>query len=246
MDSFEHEVERERTPVSVNSGGSSWKWAASKIKRDIGSVVLDPGLKDWVLEDATRFRKESTNKWYRRRGVPYRRGYLFHGPPGTGKSSLAFALAGHFGMEVFSASLTDSSLSDSDLPRLFSSVSPGSLLLLEDIDSAGLTRESPSGSNNEADSDDPQNGKRKKAKGMVTLAGLLNSIDGVIAPEGHILVMTTNKPLNLDHALTRAGRVDVHLDFQLVNAKQAEGMFRRMYSLDRRRCKPQHRLSDSG
>lgn len=43
------------------------------------------------VEDMERFRRRK--RWYKTRGVPYRRGYLLYGPPGTGKTSLIQALA---------------------------------------------------------------------------------------------------------------------------------------------------------
>jgi len=39
-----------------------------------------------LLADCTRFL--NSERWYAERGIPYRRGYLLHGPPGTGKTSL--------------------------------------------------------------------------------------------------------------------------------------------------------------
>lgn len=63
----------------------------------------------------------------------------------------------------------------------------------------------------------------------VTLSGLLNAIDGVAAPEGHILVMTTNRPFQLDDALVRAGRISVRVEFKAASKRQAEEIFLRMY-----------------
>ena len=63
----------------------------------------------------------------------------------------------------------------------------------------------------------------------VTLSGLLNAIDGIAAPEGHILIMTTNKPHELDDALVRAGRISVRVEFKNASKAQAEEIFFRMY-----------------
>jgi chaperone BCS1 len=69
-----------------------------------------------------------------------RRGYLFHGEPGTGKTSLSFAIAGVFGLEIYCISLLEPTLTEEDLGMLFNSLPRRCVVLLEDIDSAGLHR----------------------------------------------------------------------------------------------------------
>ena len=74
-------------------------------------------------------------------GVPYRRGYLLHGPPGCGKTSLVRALAGNFGLKVYTLALLDQYINGQTLEKLFNMVPGRSIILLEDIDSAGIGRE---------------------------------------------------------------------------------------------------------
>ena len=50
------------------------------------SVVLDGTIAQDIVADIKRFQQAA--QWYSEKGVPYRRGYLLHGPPGTGKRSL--------------------------------------------------------------------------------------------------------------------------------------------------------------
>jgi chaperone BCS1 len=57
----------------------------------------------------------------------------------------------------------------------------------------------------------------------------LNAIDGAGAPEGHILVMTTNAPDALDEALIRPGRVDMKLEFSKATRGQVKDIFMNMY-----------------
>ncbi len=59
----------------------------------------------------------------------------------------------------------------------------------------------------------------------VTLSGLLNALDGVDAKQGRILVATTNKYDSLDEALSRPGRMDVHIEFKLAAKYQARELF---------------------
>jgi SpoVK/Ycf46/Vps4 family AAA+-type ATPase len=63
----------------------------------------------------------------------------------------------------------------------------------------------------------------------ITLSGLLNAIDGAGAPEGHVLVMTTNTPDALDEALVRPGRIDVKVQFSKAIRSQVKDIFFNMY-----------------
>lgn len=61
---------------------------------------------------------------------------------------------------------------------------------------------------------------------------LVNALDGVSAQEGRLLFATTNRYDVLDPALTRPGRMDLHVEFQLASRFQAQEMFRRFYVPD--------------
>lgn len=107
------------------------------------------------------------------------------------------------------------------------------LILLEDIDSAGVGRDFDDDDDSDDDSDDGW--RRKKRKSMVTLSGLLNAIDGVGAPEGQVLIMTTNHLETLDDALVRAGRVDIKVKLDWCARIQSRNIFLRMYSQNYKR-----------
>ena len=71
---------------------SPWIRVATRPSRPLATVVLDYKQKAALLNDINEYLHPETPRWYANRGIPYRRGYLFHGPPGTGKTSLSFAL----------------------------------------------------------------------------------------------------------------------------------------------------------
>ncbi len=63
-------------------------------KRPLNSVILDQGIMENLINDVDNFL--SGSNWYIDRGIPYRRGYLLYGPPGSGKTSAIMALAGYY------------------------------------------------------------------------------------------------------------------------------------------------------
>merc|ERR1711931_482639 len=165
-----------------------------RVRRPFNSVILDENIAENILDDVHEFIRNQ--KWYLDRGIPYRRGYLLHGPPGCGKSSFISALAGELQYSICVMNVGDPSLSDDRLNYLLSIAPPRSIILLEDIDAAFASRE---------DGNRNQNGSY--APNFITFSGLLNSLDGVASTEERLVFMTTNYLDRLGPALIRPGRV---------------------------------------
>lgn len=225
-------------PKSENNGDTGWDRQSNRASRPMRTVSLGRDQKKIIISDINEYLQPETRLWYDARGIPYRRGYLFHGPPGTGKTSLSFALAGIFGLHIYCISLSEVGLTEADLNKLFTELPQRCIVLLEDIDSAGLRRDDESPPSDPVTSDTPGNAKTSGSeshgprKSLISLAGLLNVIDGVASHEGRVLVMTTNHPENLDGALTRPGRIDIRISFSLATHSQIKDIFMRMYGTD--------------
>lgn len=188
---------------------SSYGWNGSDMLfRDIDAVVMADGKKETVINDIETFLDNESH--YARIGIPWHRGYMFYGPPGNGKTSLALALANKFKMSLYNLPLSGVT-DDKQLADAISDISPNSILLLEDIDvfSKAIGRE--------------------QADSGPTLAGLLNALDGVATPHGLLTIMTSNFPDVLDSALTRPGRIDLRVEFNRPTPVQIKTAFCNVY-----------------
>ena len=182
--------------IIYRAKGPMWeKFGEPRRKRPLESVILDKGVKERIVDDVKYFLGDSGR--YYSRGIPYSRGYLLYGPPGSGKSSFIKALAGELDYNIAILNLSERGLTDDRLNHLLATTPQRTLVLLEDADAAFSNRR-------QTDSDGYTGAN-------VTFSGLLNALDGVDSAEERILFFTTNHPEKLDEAFIRPGRVDLSI-----------------------------------
>lgn len=204
---------REGKTVLFTSWGPEWRpFGQPRKKRMLGSVILDQGIGESILDDVKDFL--TSGDWYHKRGIPYRRGYLLYGPPGSGKTSFIQAIAGELDYNICILNLSENNLTDDRLNHLMNHIPERSILLLEDVDAAFNKRE-------QSDDGGYTSG--------VTFSGLLNALDGVASAEECITFMTTNHPERLDAALLRPGRIDFKVMIDNATEHQVKKMFLRFY-----------------
>jgi len=153
-----------------------------------------------IFDDLTQF--EESREKYLEKGIPYRRGYLLHGPPGTGKTITAQAMANFLKRDLRILNLRQSTGLDSLMAR------NDSLIMIEDIDATGSNVKNREDDDNEETTLGP------------TLSQILNAIDGVTTGEDIIFIFTTNHIDQLDPALIRPGRIDMQVELTYLNQNE--------------------------
>ncbi|KAG2193996.1 hypothetical protein INT47_004998 [Mucor saturninus] len=198
---------------------NQWKEHGFRKIRSFSSVVLKEGDQDRILNDIITFK--DSKSWYNDRGIPYRRGYLLHGPPGTGKTSFIQSLASKVKMNVAILNLS-AAANDDALSTALAQVPKSCILVIEDLDHYQFEEGVP----------EKQDGKTPpKEKNTVSVSGILNAIDGITSLEESIIFMTCNDINTIPPALIRPGRVDLKLHMGYLDNYQAQLIFWKFFCM---------------
>ena len=187
------------------------EWQQQKVPLRLSHTLFVGKIWQEVYEDAKEFLLPETKKFYADHGTPYVRSYLFHGQPGCGKSSTAKVLASELKLDLYSLSLTLSRMDDMSLMTLLYSVDTPAVVSIEDIDRVF------------------DNFSSNQTSSSVSFSMLLNLMDGPLAREGLIFILTCNDYAKLDDAIKRFGRIDREFEFPHVSLKTIEKMFLSYY-----------------
>lgn len=193
--------------VGINTDGGHFEWKDVDVVKSLDHIFFSQ--KAELVRDLDAFVQKK--EFYRQKGINFKRSYLLYGPGGTGKTSLASALAKHLDYALLVVNLA-SIKDDLVLQRMGTAIGKKSVILLEDVDCL-LT-------------------KREVKNDNLNFSTVLNFLDGLYAPSDCVFVLTTNKPEVLDDALIRKGRVDLALHIDFPEIAEVEAFMSDFYEAD--------------
>ena len=198
--------------MSFNMGKSN---AKVYVKSSDGIKFSDVAGEDEAKENLTEIVDYLHNPdKYKEIGASMPKGILLVGPPGTGKTMLAKAVAGEANVPFFSMSGSEFvemfvGMGASKVRDLFKQAKEKApcIVFIDEIDAIGQKRDGRIGGNDEREQ---------------TLNQLLTEMDGFEGNTGVIILAATNRPESLDPALTRPGRFDRRVPVELPDLKGRE------------------------
>ncbi|XP_022736615.1 AAA-ATPase At2g46620-like [Durio zibethinus] len=191
IDQRKKEIKLRMNVENSSSENGRWISVAFNHPASFDTLVMDVDLKNRIKADLEMFLK--SKQFYHRLGRVWKRSYLLYGASGTGKSSFVAAMARFLHFDLYDIDLSKVS-DDSDLKMLLLQTTSGSVIAVEDLDRFLMEKSSD-----------------------VSLSGILNFMDGIISccGEERVMVFTMNCKDQVDQAVLRPGRIDVHIQFPL-------------------------------
>ena len=215
------------TEIYENKISILYDWNSRKReKRPLASVYTNNNISTMLKNDIQSF--IDSKKMYMNNNILYKRNYLLYGKPGTGKSSLIFALASEFNYKIKIIDLKSvRRISDilqqiSDQEKIF--------YVFEDIDALSSTlmerEDKPESNRINEKKDSPRELVADSHSEGLDLSDILNVMDGLYTPEGAICFFTTNHIEKLDKAFLRDGRMDCKVEINDLDNKTANQMIK--------------------
>lgn len=208
----EDELARDRSSYHTPRHGV-WEKLDLYQSSGLESLVLPQGMAEDIAAAAHQF--FGAESWYRSVGANWMQGWLFTGPPGTGKSRTAWAVAREVGAKLYTLDLGHPHLSNATVEQLIRYMDPRGVLLLDDLDKT-LTMLGDQG--------------QREGASQVTLAGILAALE-LPGAAGRLVIVTANDISALDPdgtgALLRPGRIDRRWEFGLATVGQTSRLLAR-------------------
>lgn len=187
--------------LSIKDSDVKWKPMQLSAKKTFDNLWLPAGLQTEIMNDLDTFKR--SHSFYEERGMPHKRGMLFHGPPGTGKTSCIFAIANYLGCLVYRVSLRQ--CSHAQMKEALYKIKHAAIVVIEEVDLQIAAEEMAVF----APLPTPAEGKSEAPSDKDKVSFLMEYLDGYVGhTPGTLVIFTTNHIEDIPPPLIRPGRVD--------------------------------------
>lgn len=231
------------TKIFIYTSPTQWYNSGIDNIRQLSSVIIKPEIKNDLFNDLKEFL--NAQEQYKKLGMPWKRGYLISGPPGTGKTSLIAGLANEFKLKYC---IINSDIGFKELYcALTSTVRPGSIIILDDCDSwlnnENMSKklkinkikdvnsnqdEEENEKNNDEDTKEYSGDPKDREKDNVP-SEILAAFDGMVCTPGRIIVMISNNPERIPQRLMRPGRIDRRIEIGHMDLEQSVNILKHFF-----------------
>ena len=179
-------------------------------KRNINTVILDKEVKNEVNKCIDNYDNKELKERLNKLGINLKMNLILSGLPGTGKSSLMFAIASKLNKDISTIDFNNRELTDHSFICATNKIPKNSIFVLEDIDALYISR-------------------NKSDENRVSFSCILNFLDGIYSKEDLITIITTNHLDKLDKAIIRPMRIDNIIHFTHCSKYQYNEIFKLIF-----------------
>lgn len=191
--------------------------------RTLSDVFISDDIRCELRNSISKF--INNKDWFVKHNIPYHYGILLHSAPGSGKTSIARAIANEYGLDMYVCVGGQVSSLIDELRRNIDTISfnksKPSIVLFEDID----CDESVHSRIGEITSPDVALMKSK-----TSIGDMLNTLDGILGLTNVIYIFTTNHVDKLDPAILRPGRIDLKLHIDYATSETFDQFLKSFYN----------------
>ena len=174
--------------------------------RKLDTVILNKDIKDDIELSLKQYSDPLHIKKLKSLGINNKMNLIFSGLPGTGKSSLLFAIATILEKDIATIDFNSKELTDHKFIKAIDKIPSECIFALEDIDALYIDRD-------------------KSRDNTVSFSCILNFLDGVYSKEDLVTIITTNHLSRLDKAIIRPMRINKIINFTYCTKYQYEVIF---------------------
>lgn len=185
--------------LTYDQKNEQWDKNIIDVNKTFDNVINPNNINKKIINDLDQF--INNVDYYKKMGIPYKRGYLFYGIPGTGKSSTIYAISSKMNRNMYK--IFPKHHTSKTFIKAIENIKPNSILLMEEIDIHVDNR------------DNQKDNQKDDIKDYLKLdiSTILDILDGYQYLHNCIIILTTNYYDKLDKALIRPGRIDMQIEF---------------------------------